>query len=109
MIKVLFLALMLSSCSVFEAAQTAITTSREWGRLEGRAAVLEELAKNKKKLNELKRIVAHQLLDLGLEDEKEVMTVVPGLMSVAQLLRDRKDLKKHLENVTTSESVSDGP
>ena len=100
---ILITAFLLSSCSILDTATKAITVPYDMGKFHGRQEVLDELAKNKKKLNDLKKIVAHQLLDLSFEKEKEVMTLLPGLMSVAQLLENRKALKKRLKDVSTSE------
>ena len=105
-----FLFTISSSCALLESAQDAITTSHEWGKLKGRQEVLDELAKNKKKLNRMKVVLAHKLVDLGLgeEDEnEEIMRLLPEAILVAQLLRDRQDLKKHLASMPLSEPADE--
>ena len=101
--------MMMTSCSVFKTAQDAVTTAVEYGKLQGRQEVIDELAKNKKKLNELKKIVGYTLIDLTLEEEKEIMRTVPQIIGLLQLLRNRQGLKKRLKDVeqTSSGYVND--
>ena len=97
--------MMMTSCSVFKTAQDAVTTAVEYGKLQGRQEVIDELAKNKKKLNELKKIVGYTLIDLTLEEEKEIMQTMPLMMGLLQLLRNRQALKERLKDVEQTSSV----
>lgn len=105
--KLVIFAFLLSSCSVLDVASKAVTTPYQWGKFQGRQELLEELELNKKKLNELKKVVSHQLLDLGLEEEKEFMIVLPGMLAVAQLLSDRQGMKEELATLGTETAKED--
>ena len=104
-VKLILLSIFLTSCSVFRTAQDAVTTAVEYGKLQGRQEVIDELAKNKKKLNELKKIVGYTLIDLTLEEEKEIMRTVPQIIGLLQLLRNRQGLKERLKDVEQTSSV----
>ena len=103
-VKYILLLSLLASCSTLE---TLYSVPKEIGRLEGRKEVLKALDTNKKKLNELKKVVAHHLVELSLDDDKDIQVeqYLPQLLLLTQLLNERKQLKKALENATSSESV----
>ena len=100
MIRIILLALLVSSCGMFEKAKEALIVPYDVGKFHGKMEILQELKKNKNQITDLKKVLATQLVDLSEEDEKQVMTLAPGMLAMLQLLENRKALKKHLKNVT---------
>ena len=103
-LKVLFLTLLISSCGVFETAKEALTVPYDVGKFQGRMEIIQELERNKKKISDMKKILAAKLIDLSEEDEKQVMMLAPEMLGMLQLLENRKALKRHLINVTQASS-----
>lgn len=104
MIRIFLLAILISSCGMFEKAKDALIVPYDVGKFHGRIEVLQELKKNKNQISEMKKILAAKLIDLSEEDEKQVMMLAPEMLGMLQLLENRKALKKHLKNVTQASS-----
>ena len=100
--------LLLTSCGVLETAKQAVSVPYEVGKYHGRQEVLDELAKNKKAINMIKKNLGHQLVEVTLDDEAEVeiQALLPPLLGLVQLLNQRQNLKKHLKNVLSTSSES---
>lgn len=105
--KYLILVLLFSSCSVLETASKAVTVPLDLARFQGRMEVLEELKKNKKQLQELKRVLAVQFLDLTEQEEIQITMILPAMMATVQLLENRRTLKEHLATIPLSESAKE--
>ena len=102
--------LLLVSCSVLDTAKQAVSIPYEAGKMMGKMEILDELSKNKKKLNVLRKTLAHQLVDLSLKEEDEsveIHALLPPLLGLVQLLNQRQELKKMLKNAQLESSETE--
>lgn len=96
--KLVIFVFLLSSCSVLDSVPSILNTSREIGKLEGRAEVLEALKANKQDLNVLKKKLAHTAVDMTLEETASEQELLGISLMLVSLLKERRELKKKLKD-----------
>ena len=95
MIKFIILLALVSSCAVFEGAKTLLEGSYQAGKYSGREEILRELKKNEQSLEPFQEMTVRDLLNLS----KDEMVIAPLTLKILQLIRERNQLKKALQDV----------
>ena len=93
--RILLIALLMTSCSLLDSGKSLLTGTYEAGKARGRMEVLDDLSMNKKKLEPLRLMIInllHQEEYKELGDQWKMLTMVIG-----PLLIERQKLKKELE------------
>lgn len=98
--KVLILAVLLSSCAVFDGAKTLLQGTYEAGKVRGKQEVLRELKKNKEEIEPFRMMILGYLQREEYEELQGQWKVIIAVLG--PLLIERNKLKKELELATES-------